>query len=51
MLTPTESKVEVLGGLRDTIPGGRPVYQLILSYNLSVSKAAEVGLHKAHVLS
>ncbi|XP_042890415.1 tripeptidyl-peptidase 2-like isoform X3 [Penaeus japonicus] len=42
VLTPTESKVEVLGGLRDTIPGGRPVYQLILSYNLSVSKAAEV---------
>ncbi|KAK8720628.1 hypothetical protein OTU49_013196 [Cherax quadricarinatus] len=42
VLTPAESKVEVLGGPRDTIPGCRPIYQLVLSYNLSVSKSAEV---------
>ena len=44
VLMPTESKVEVLGGTRDTIPGSRPVYQLILSYSLSLSKQAEVRL-------
>ncbi|XP_045597102.1 tripeptidyl-peptidase 2 isoform X2 [Procambarus clarkii] len=43
VLTPAESKVEVLGGPRDTIPGCRPIYQLVLSYNLSVSKSAEVS--------
>ncbi|XP_071534647.1 tripeptidyl-peptidase 2 isoform X2 [Panulirus ornatus] len=42
VLMPTESKVEVLGGPRDTIPGSRPVYQLVLSYNLSLSKSAEI---------
>ncbi|XP_042212595.1 tripeptidyl-peptidase 2-like isoform X1 [Homarus americanus] len=42
VVTPTESKVEVLGGPRDTIPGCRPIYQLLLSYNLSLSKSAEV---------
>ncbi|XP_045114338.1 tripeptidyl-peptidase 2-like isoform X1 [Portunus trituberculatus] len=42
VLMPTESKVEVLGGVRDTIPESRPVYQLILSYSLSLSKQAEV---------
>lgn len=42
VLMPSESKVEVLGGTRDTIPDSRPVYQLILSYALSLSKTAEV---------
>ena len=39
---PSDSKVEVLGGERDTVPGNRPVYQLVLTYNLSISKSAEV---------
>lgn len=47
---PTESKVEVLGGPRDTIPGSRPVYQLVLSYNLTLSKSAEVSRWLKHIL-
>jgi len=42
VVMPAESKVEVLGGERDTIPGNRPVYNLILTYNLSISKSAEI---------
>ena len=45
MLVPSESKIEVLGGARDTIPGGRPVYQLVLNYNLSLSKSLEVSVN------
>ncbi|XP_018023008.1 tripeptidyl-peptidase 2 isoform X2 [Hyalella azteca] len=41
-LLPYESRIEVLGGLRDTIPVGRPIYQLVLSYALSVPKTTEV---------
>lgn len=46
VLMPSESKVEVLGGTRDTIPDSRPVYQLILSYSLSLPKSAEVRLER-----
>ncbi|KAG0716947.1 Tripeptidyl-peptidase 2 [Chionoecetes opilio] len=42
VLMPSESKVEVLGGPRDTIPESRPMYQLILSYSLALPKQAEV---------
>ncbi|KAK4306052.1 hypothetical protein Pmani_022096 [Petrolisthes manimaculis] len=42
VVSPSESRVEVLGGTRDTVPGSRPIYQLVLSYPLSISKAAEV---------
>ncbi|CAL4069880.1 unnamed protein product [Meganyctiphanes norvegica] len=42
VVMPADSKVEVLGGERDTVPNNRPVYQLILTYNLSISKSAEI---------
>ncbi|XP_066956231.1 tripeptidyl-peptidase 2 isoform X3 [Macrobrachium rosenbergii] len=42
VLMPADSKVEVLGGARDTVPDSRPIYHLILSYSLTVTKAAEV---------
>ncbi|KAF2360373.1 Peptidase S8A tripeptidyl peptidase II arthropoda [Trinorchestia longiramus] len=41
-LVPYESRIEVLGGQRDTIPVGRPIYQLILSYAFSIPKGTEV---------
>ncbi|XP_076034964.1 tripeptidyl-peptidase II isoform X2 [Oratosquilla oratoria] len=42
VIRPTESHTEVLGGLRDTIPEERPIYQLVLTYNFSIAKAVEV---------
>ena len=45
MLLPSDNKIEVLGGARDTIPGNRPVYQLVLTYNLTLSKSLEVSIH------
>jgi tripeptidyl-peptidase-2 len=38
---PTESKVIPLGS-RDVIPPSRPIYELLLTYNFSVSKATEI---------
>ncbi|KAG0430430.1 hypothetical protein HPB47_022708, partial [Ixodes persulcatus] len=41
VLRPADSKIQPLGS-RDIIPEGRPVYEIQLTYNFSINKAAEV---------
>uniref|UniRef100_A0A2P2I7P3 Tripeptidyl-peptidase 2 n=1 Tax=Hirondellea gigas TaxID=1518452 RepID=A0A2P2I7P3_9CRUS len=41
-LPPYDSHIEVLGGLRDTVPNSRPIYQLVLSYTFSLIKGGDV---------
>eukprot|EP00795_Rhopilema_esculentum_P016379 gene16379-7781_t len=40
-LTPKDSKLRPLGA-RDLIPGGKQIYELVLTYNFTLSKEAEV---------
>ncbi|KAL7634240.1 UNVERIFIED_CONTAM: hypothetical protein RMT77_015570 [Armadillidium vulgare] len=51
VLSPVESKMEVLGGPRDTLPEGRVIYQLLLTYNLNVNKSGVEVTPKCCLLS
>ena len=42
-LRPTEAKIRPLTTERDTLPEGRRIYELLLTYNFHQNKAGEVG--------
>lgn len=44
-LKPSNSKISPLSAERDVLPEGRQIYQLIVTYNLHITKQAEVSLN------